>query len=320
MSAYPSYFLLITKDGTRRIDKERFKKMEQMKEKLEVGGHVDDIVLSKLKAPFKNDEVEFRLAQCGESGGKVWAMCLAYISARAIQDRLDDVCGPENWKVTYEFISTNGVICNLSIKIRDQWITKQDGAEFTDIESFKGGISSALKRAGSAWGMGRYLYSLESAFAIIVEKNTNGAQYGKTKNGQSFYWVPPKLPDWALPVHSHGDAKPVATHTPPVVAPKVAVIVAPITPPKSPDPHSRGYRMTFGRFKDKTLGEVDPKLLCNYIDEIKAKSQGKKLSKVVLDFVNAAEIFLADCAPPPYGDLDEFERAYSEIPDPRMVK
>jgi hypothetical protein len=159
--------------------------------------------LEKLKEPFKPEEVEFRLAQCGESGKQIWAMCLAYIQARAIQDRLDQVCSPENWRVSYEFIRSEttieGVICNLSIKVGNEWITKQDGAETTDIESFKGGISSALKRAGSAWGMGRYLYNLEAAFARIVEKGTPGAQFGKTKNGTQFYWLPPELPQWALP-------------------------------------------------------------------------------------------------------------------------
>lgn len=167
--------------------------------------------LEKLKEPFSENEVEFRLAQCGENNGKIWAQCLAYISARAIQDRLDQVCGPENWTVAYEFVGSTGVICNLSIKCGDEWVRKQDGADFTDIESFKGGISSALKRAGSAWGMGRYLYALESGFARIVEKGSQNAQYGKTKSGTSFYWAPPQLPTWALPKKETGESQGTTT-------------------------------------------------------------------------------------------------------------
>ncbi len=160
--------------------------------------------LKQLAEPFREDEIEWRISQCGVSGKQIWGMCVAYISARAIMDRLDLVCGPENWRVWYEFIngqvgSVGGVVSNLSIKTGEEWVTKQDGAEQTDIESFKGGISSALKRAGSVWGMGRYLYSLEVGFAAIVEKGTPGALYGKTKDNQTFYWLPPKLPSWALP-------------------------------------------------------------------------------------------------------------------------
>jgi hypothetical protein len=174
------------------------KKLEHKKPK-EEKKEFKQMNLEKLKDPFKEDEVEFRVGQSGEDrNGKPWVMVLAYISARAILDRLDEVVGPGNWKVSYDFPSATGVICNLSIKIGDEWVTKCDGAEQTDIESFKGGISSALKRAGSAWGIGRYLYSLESSFAQVHENKVEGSQYGKTKSGKVFYWTPPKLPAWAI--------------------------------------------------------------------------------------------------------------------------
>lgn len=167
--------------------------------------------LKDLGKPFPAEAIEWRLSQCGESNGKIWAMCLAYISARAILDRLDEVVGPENWQVKYSFIPGServapGVICELGISCGEQWIWKQDGAEQTDIESFKGGISGALKRAGSAWSIGRYLYGLEAGFATIVDKGTTGALYGKTKEGKAFYWLPPALPKWALPAPSVNSA------------------------------------------------------------------------------------------------------------------
>lgn len=158
--------------------------------------------LSDLQNPFPEEMIEWRIGRCGAKGnGQVWASCLAYVQARAIMDRLDEVCGPQNWKTAYRFEScgVSGVVCMLSIKTGDEWVTKEDGAEQTDIEAFKGGISSALKRAAVAWGIGRYLYDLESGWAIIVEKGVHGANYAKTKEGKEFYWVPPKLPVWALP-------------------------------------------------------------------------------------------------------------------------
>lgn len=159
--------------------------------------------LQDLKEPFEEDELEHRIGQCGESNGKIWAMSLTYVSARAIQDRLDKVCGPENWKVEYESLDTErlapGIKCILSIKIANEWVSKQDGADQSEMDPFKGGLSGAFKRAGSTWGVGRYLYSLESTFADIVEKDIKGAKKGKTKEGKTFYWKPKPTPAWALP-------------------------------------------------------------------------------------------------------------------------
>lgn len=180
----------------------------------------ETINLKKLKDPFPASDIEWRVAQCGERDGKIWAKVLAYVTSRAIQERLDEVVGPENWETKYEFKTGNeltaGVICRLAIRCGPDrtWVTKEDGAEQTDIESFKGGISSALKRAGSAWGIGRYLYNLEEGFADIHPKRINGAIWGQTKEKKGFFWTPPSLPAWALP---EGHAQTTATQGHPPV-------------------------------------------------------------------------------------------------------
>lgn len=179
------------------------------------------INLKLLTLPFKEDEIEWRIGQCGKKGnGQIWATCLAYVSARAIMNRLDDVCGPENWRVEYSFPSVDAVICKLSIDTGERWTTKEDGAEQTEIESFKGGLSSALKRAGSVWGIGRYLYQLETGFARIVEQRGSESKWGKTPKtkdgheGTEFFWEPPKLPQWALPVGEKADTNGVHPEQP----------------------------------------------------------------------------------------------------------
>lgn len=153
--------------------------------------------LERLKDPFAISDIEWRVQQANAKGAKPWVKVLAYVDARAVQDRLDDVCGPGNWKDEYSHLA-NGVICKLSIKIDGEWVTKQNGSPETNIESFKGGISKALVRAASTWGIGRYLYRLESQFAIVVSKETKDAHYAKV-DGKDVYWLPPKLPSWALP-------------------------------------------------------------------------------------------------------------------------
>jgi hypothetical protein len=94
------------------------------------------------------------------------------------------------------FLPDGGVLCSLSIRVGDEWVTKQDGAENTQIESTKGGLSGAMKRAAVQWGCGRYLYALEETFAIISER---GRFRGRTKDQKPFKWDPPELPEWALP-------------------------------------------------------------------------------------------------------------------------
>lgn len=94
------------------------------------------------------------------------AMALAYIDARDVMARLDEVCGPENWQDSYTETPSGRVICTISILTNSyvdgtaQWVSKSDGAGSTDIEGDKGGISDAFKRAAVKWGIGRYLYDM----------------------------------------------------------------------------------------------------------------------------------------------------------------
>ena len=57
--------------------------------------------LQLLAKPFDLSDLEWRVARAGEKNGRIWAMVLTYITARAIMDRLDDVCGAHNWQTDY---------------------------------------------------------------------------------------------------------------------------------------------------------------------------------------------------------------------------
>lgn len=160
--------------------------------------------LSRLAEPFPAEDIEWRVQQADKKGDRVWALVLAYVTNRAIMERLDDVCGPENWKNEFRPGPDGGIVCGLSVRIaRDEgaeWVTKWDGAENTNVDPVKGGLSGAMKRAGVQWGIGRYLYQLEEAFAKIHQKGTFRA---KLKDGTTFHWDPPALPAWALPPDDH---------------------------------------------------------------------------------------------------------------------
>ena len=153
-------------------------------------------IAQQLAAPFPSHDVEWRLQSSGtKNDGSPWAKVLCYVTARAIMERLDLVFGPFGWQDSYVPGPSGGVVCKLSVLDGDRWVTKEDGADNTDIEATKGGLSGALKRAAVKWGVGRYLYRLEEGWAII---DPSGAYSAKTKEGTWFKWNPPALPAWAM--------------------------------------------------------------------------------------------------------------------------
>lgn len=157
--------------------------------------------LKKLGDLFLPADINWRIGQSGKGKQGIWAKVLAYLDARSVQDRFDAVCGPENWRNEYAVGVGGGVLCGISVRVpredgKHEWVSKWDGAENTDIEAVKGGLSDAFKRAAVQWGCGRYLYSLGESWALISE---NGRYSAKLKEGDWFKWDPPKLPSWALP-------------------------------------------------------------------------------------------------------------------------
>ena len=128
-------------------------------------------IMKKLKEKFLEDELEFRIGSMNSD--KTMALALPYVQARAIQNRLDEVVGFNNWQVSYREIN-GGFICSLSLCIDGIWITKEDGAGMTDFESIKGGISNAFKRvAASGFGIGRYLYEFKKSWYPVELQGRN---------------------------------------------------------------------------------------------------------------------------------------------------
>lgn len=157
---------------------------------------MSEINFKALQDFFEADAIEWRIQQAGEKHGRVWAICVPYVTNRAIQVRLDEVAGPENWRNEFRPGPDGGVMCGISIRVGGEWVTKWDGAENTDVEGVKGGLSGAMKRAAVQWGIGRYLYALDETFANVHD---NGRFRGKTRDGNSFRWDPPHLPRAVVP-------------------------------------------------------------------------------------------------------------------------
>ena len=169
----------------------------------------------KLKDFFPENQLEWRVQQTGEYTDsdtkevKPYAMVLCYVQARAIENRLDEVVGAENWKTEFRTDGHN-IICKLSIWDNDkkEWISKENGASETEIEAFKGGLSGAFKRVAShGWGIGRYLYELDRTYAeeCVFEKPKTRKGWEKAKvrsktGDKDIYWKAPKMKPDFLPL------------------------------------------------------------------------------------------------------------------------
>jgi len=117
----------------------------------------EDIKL--LFAEFPQEAISWRAQSVTKDGEK--AMALAYIDARDVMDRLDSVVGAGDWQCEYPHAAQK-TVCRIGIKVDNEWIWKSNGAGDSDIEAEKGALSDAFKRAAVLWGIGRYLYDLES--------------------------------------------------------------------------------------------------------------------------------------------------------------
>jgi len=142
-------------------------------------------VTEQLKAPFPAAAISWRVGATNAKKLKCkpWeatkGIGLAYIDARDVMQRLDEVCG-DLYQVEYPFEGC----CRIGIKIGDEWIWRSNGAGVTDVEAEKGQYSDAFKRAAVLWGVGRYLYDLPNVWFDL--------ENGKIKGT-------PTLPAWAKP-------------------------------------------------------------------------------------------------------------------------
>ena len=132
-----------------------------------------------LNAPFGKDELEWRAIQTSKD--KTSGLAYAYVTPRAVMDRLDAVC--PDWDVDTEVIPTTDsidrVLVKATISIRfdgrenclgssifrtghGESVIRRSDNGFVTNEPWKSAESDAIKRAAVLFGIGRYLYSLPS--------------------------------------------------------------------------------------------------------------------------------------------------------------
>lgn len=133
--------------------------------------------LADLKMPFSPEAISWRVGSTTKDKSK--GMALAYIDARDVQDRLDAVCGVGGWQCRYVPMHDKKTVCEIGVLIGDAWIWKADGAGDSDVEAEKGALSDAFKRAAVRWGIGRYLYDLDSPWVELDTYEKIGTTFVK---------------------------------------------------------------------------------------------------------------------------------------------
>ena len=117
-----------------------------------------------LKAPMP---YHWRLGR--SSKDKKWAFMLAYIDARDVMNRLDEVIGPGFWVDRYYAIG-NSVYCQIGVVNEDgSTLFRSDCGGKRDFETEKSAASDAFKRAGVKWGIGRFLYDMKEVILPMAD-------------------------------------------------------------------------------------------------------------------------------------------------------
>ena len=149
-------------------------------------------LLRRLAEPFDPGEIKWKPQQVKNNR----CLAIAYIDARLIEDRLDEVLGGENWKNEYQPLHDGNVECRLTIRLGGEWIGKSDvggPSEQPDPgDRMKAAYSDSLKRAAVKFGIGRYLYRLGQSWV----------DYDPVKK---MIAVKPQLPAFAIPARQQGE-------------------------------------------------------------------------------------------------------------------
>jgi len=124
----------------------------------------------ELAAPFAPEAVEWRVQGKAAPGQR--AQVVAYISARAVAERLDSVVGPGGWAFDWQplHVDAAGEVQTARGVLTIYGVAKADVGTGSNFEASKGCVSDCLKRCAVLWGVGRYLYAIPAVWVTLDAK------------------------------------------------------------------------------------------------------------------------------------------------------
>jgi hypothetical protein len=171
-------------------------------------------ILEALRAPFPASAVSWRPGTVTKDGKK--CKPLAYIDARDVQDRLDEVLGL-GWSSEFVPMPNGTACCKITIQVDGLTIWRSNGAEMltksdnTDVQemSIKGSYSDAFKRAAVMFGVGQYLYAADAPWVEIDDNK----RLTPTVQAKLTEWLARKFPVKA-PAQRAADRQEINTDKP----------------------------------------------------------------------------------------------------------
>ena len=136
-------------------------------------------------------------------------LVVAYIDARQVFSRLDELLGPDGWQTGYRVLdaASGAIECTLTIA----GISKSDVGypnRSGDEEPLKAAYSDATKRAAVQWGIGRWLYEEEAQWVGIDQQGRVVGERKPVANVQP-------VAGSRKPAASEQNRRPVTEHRPP---------------------------------------------------------------------------------------------------------
>jgi hypothetical protein len=170
-------------DGRQKQEQDEQQQYEELYKQAKQ--ELNEDLYHQLKRPFRENKISWRVGATKKdvSNKPVSGIALAYVDARDVMERLDQVFGMD-WQCRYTQAEKK-TVCEIGVKINGEWIWRANAAGDSDIEAEKGAASDAFKRAAVLFGIGRYLYELPNVWMPLTQN-----KYLESK---------PSLPDWATP-------------------------------------------------------------------------------------------------------------------------
>jgi hypothetical protein len=117
---------------------------------------IDEVTIKKLSQPMSANAIKWKIQTKPNQKGN--ALVVAYIDARDVAERLDEVF-PGAWSSSFRMSPTGDSLeCTITINSESR-----SDAGFGDNDKER--YSDALKRAAVQWGVGRFLYRFPTVYA-----------------------------------------------------------------------------------------------------------------------------------------------------------
>jgi hypothetical protein len=137
-------------------------------------------VVAALSIPFSVGAIGWKiqkgLNKDEKTGKPTRAIVVAFIDARDVMERLDQVVGAENWSDAYTLVEAPGTRLSVECRLTVCGITKADVGTGTKNSRddngdnlAKGAYSDALKRAAVKFGVGRFLYDFGGPYFVDLD-------------------------------------------------------------------------------------------------------------------------------------------------------